>query len=71
MGKAAQETPFLERHDEAVDAWLGAQLERFLHLVERGRDAIALHAVADEKKELVLLFGEHEGLSRHKSENKS
>ncbi len=59
VGQAAQEPALFQGHNQPVDAGLGLQVQGFLHLVERGRHAIAGHPVTDEKEELVLLFGEH------------
>ena len=39
----ADEAAFLQRGDQPVDAGLRAQVQRVLHLVERGRHAVALH----------------------------
>src|SRR5512138_3085383 len=54
VGQAADETALLERRDQAVDARLRAQIERVLHLVEGGRHAAFLQALADEPQKLVL-----------------
>jgi hypothetical protein len=59
MGKPAQEAALLKRRDEAVDAGLGRQIERLLHLVERRRDAGFLDPLMDEHEKFVLLTGEH------------
>ena len=42
IGQAADEAALLERLDQPVDAGLGAQVERILHLVEGRRDAASL-----------------------------
>ena len=59
MRQAANEAPFDERRDQAMDAGLRAQIERVLHFVERGRYAALLHAPVDEKEQVFLFFGEH------------
>jgi competence protein ComEC len=59
VGQAADEAALLERGDQAVNAGFGAQAQGLLHLVEGGRDAIALHPLVDEHQEFVLLPGQH------------
>jgi hypothetical protein len=59
----ADEAALLERGDEAVDAGLGLQVERFLHLVEGGRDSRIGEPLLDVAQQLVLLAGQHIGTS--------
>ena len=44
----------LQAGDQAVNAGLGLQLERILHLVEGGRNAMLAQIAVQEKKKLVL-----------------
>src|SRR5204863_9129536 len=55
----ADEAALLERGDQPVDTGLGAQIERLLHLLERGRHARFLQALVNEAEKLVLFAGEH------------
>ena len=48
--QTADEAAFLERRDQPVDAGLGAQVQRLLHLVEGRRHAVALHPFMNEFK---------------------
>ena len=57
--QAADEAALLERGDQAVNAGLGAQVERFLHLVEGGRHAGLLEPLVDEAEQFVLLARQH------------
>jgi hypothetical protein len=57
--QTADEAAFLQRRDQPVDAGFGAQIERILHLIERRRNAILLHALMDEHEQIALLFGQH------------
>ncbi|MNE02505.1 hypothetical protein D3C80_949830 [compost metagenome] len=59
VGQAADEAALLQRRDQAVDARLGRQIQRLLHLVEGGRDARFLNPFVNEHQEFVLLLGEH------------
>ncbi len=59
VGQAADEAALLQRRDQAVNAGLGAQVERVLHLVEGGRHAGFLEALVDEAQKLELLAGQH------------
>ena len=59
VGKATQEAAFLQRCDQAVNAGLGRQVQRLLHLVERRRDAGFLDPLMNEHEKFVLLTGEH------------
>jgi hypothetical protein len=59
MGQAAYEATFLKSGDQAVDPGFGFQLERCFHLVERRRHPMLLQVLVDEKKQLVLFFGQH------------
>jgi hypothetical protein len=40
-----------------VDARLGLEAERLLHLVERGRYAVVVETLVDEHQQFVLLAG--------------
>jgi hypothetical protein len=57
--QAADEAALLQCRDQPVDARLGAQVQRFLHFVERRRHAGLLEPFMDEHEKLVLLAGEH------------
>ena len=59
VGQAADEVPFLERTDQPVNARLGLQAERFLHLLERGGNTAVLQPVIDETEQFMLLLREH------------
>jgi hypothetical protein len=59
VGQAADEAALLERRDQPVDARLGRQVQRLLHLVEGGGDAGLLDPFVDEHQQLVLLAREH------------
>jgi hypothetical protein len=58
--QAADEAAFLERHDQAVNARFGAQVERVLHFVEGGRHTGLLHSGVDETEQFALLFRQHD-----------
>jgi len=64
VGQAPQELALLERADQAVDAGLRLEVQRLLHLLERGRYAGFGEAIVDEADQLVLLGGEHRGSSQ-------
>ena len=57
--QAADEAALLQRRDQAVDAGLGPQVERVLHLVEGGRYARFGQPLVDEAQKLELLAGQH------------
>jgi hypothetical protein len=57
MGQAAQETALLEPGDQAMDAGLRLQPQRFLHLIEGGRHAVVVEPLVDEQEQFVLLAG--------------
>jgi hypothetical protein len=59
LGQAAEEPALLQRRDQAMDPGLGRQVQRFLHLIEGGRDAAFLDPFMDEHEQFVLLTGEH------------
>src|SRR6185312_2631753 len=59
IGQAADETAFLQRGDETVDAGLRAQIERILHLIEGGRNAGFLQPFVDETQKFILFAREH------------
>jgi hypothetical protein len=61
--QTADEAALLQRRDQPVDARLGRQVQRLLHLVEGGRHAGLLDPFMDEHQEFVLLAGEHPGAS--------
>ena len=56
---AAQEAALFQGGDQAVDAGLGFEVQRLLHLVEGGRDAAFAHPLMDEHQEFILLAGQH------------
>ena len=60
--QAADEAALLERRDQPMDAGLGAQVERILHLVEGGRHAGFLQPLMDEAQKLELLACQHLGI---------
>ena len=61
--RAIRQTPdeaaFFQRRDQAMNAGFGAQIERILHLVERGRNACFFEALMDKTKEFCLLARQH------------
>ena len=57
--QAADEAALLQRRDQPVNAGFGPQIERVLHLVERGRNAGFLQPLVDEAQKLELLASEH------------
>ena len=59
VGEAADEAAFLQGRDQPVNARLGRQIQRLLHLVERGGDAGLLNPFVDEHQQFVLLAREH------------
>ena len=59
VGEPPDEAALFQRGDQAVDAGFGAQIERILHFVERGRDTALRQALVDEAQELELLAGQH------------
>jgi hypothetical protein len=59
----ADEAALFQRGDQAVDAGLGAQIERILHLVEGGRHAGFLQPLIDESQKFILFAREHLGPS--------
>ncbi len=56
---AAQEAALLQRSDQAMNARFRFEVERVLHLVERGRNARFAHPLVDEHQKFVLLAGQH------------
>ena len=46
---------------ESVNAGLGGEVERLLHLVERRRDSALLQAFMDEHQEFMLFARQHRG----------
>jgi hypothetical protein len=59
IGEPADEAALFQRRDQAMDAGLGPQIERVLHLVEGGRHAGLLQALMDETQQLELFSGQH------------
>ena len=59
VGQAADEAALLERRYQPVDARLGTQIERVLHLVEGGRNSGLLEALMDKPQQLGLLARQH------------
>ena len=57
--QAANEAPFLERGDEAMDAGFRLEVERVLHLVEGGRHAGFAQPLVDEAEQFVLFARQH------------
>src|SRR5690606_13837054 len=57
--QAADKAALLQRDDQAVNAGLGAKVERILHLVKGRRDAGFLQPFIDEKQEFELLARQH------------
>ena len=68
VGEAADEAAFLQRRDQAVDARLGRQVQRLLHLVEGRRNARLPDALMNEHQEFVLFLREHGAESRTRRE---
>ena len=60
MSQPPQKSSFLECCDQPVDAGLGREIKRVLHLVERGRHAGLLNSFVDEHEQFVLLAREHD-----------
>ncbi len=60
VGKAADEAALDQRGDEPMDAGFRLEIERILHLVERGRHPVGTHALVDEEQEFFLLLGQHQ-----------
>src|SRR5690606_31843159 len=48
-----------QRPDQAVNARLGLEIQRILHLVEGGSDAILAQTLMDEKEKLLLFLCQH------------
>ena len=69
--QAAQEATLLKRCDEPVDAGLGREIERFLHLVERRRHARLFDPLMDEEEEFVLFRRKHALLPKERIKNVS
>ena len=59
IGQAADEAALLERQNQPVNPGLRAQIERVLHLVERGRHARLLQPLMNEAQEIALFFRQH------------
>ncbi len=59
IGEAPDEATLLERHDETMNSGLRAQVEGFLHFVERRRHARFLQAPMNETQQLALLLCQH------------
>ncbi len=59
VGQPADEAAFFQCGDQPVDAGLGAQVQRILHFVERGRNTSFLQPLVDEAQKLVLFTCQH------------
>src|SRR6187551_668152 len=59
VGQAADEAALFQGGDQAVDAGLGAEVERILHLVEGGRHAGFLEPFVDETQKFILFARKH------------
>jgi len=59
IGQAADEAAFLQCIDQPVNAGLGSQVERILHLLERRGYATFLQPGLDETQQFLLLEGQH------------
>ncbi len=59
IGKPADETSLLKRHDQAMNSGFRAQIQRLFHFVEGRRHSCLLEALMDETQELTLLFCQH------------
>ena len=55
----ADETAFLQRRDQPMNARLAAQVEGGLHFVKAGRNTVPLHAAMDKFQQIQLLLGQH------------
>ncbi len=62
IGQPLDEAALLQRHDQAMDAGFGAQVERLLHFVEARRHAFGLEPVVDEAQQFALFSGQHRRL---------
>ena len=56
---AAQEAALFQGGDQAVDAGLGFQVQRFLHFVKGGRNAAFAHPFMDEHQQFILFARQH------------
>src|SRR5215208_2662535 len=56
---AADEAALLQRRNEAVDSRFRTQIERVLHLVERGRHAGLFQPFIDETQKFILFARKH------------
>ena len=63
----ADEAALLECGNQPVDAGLGAEVERVLHLIEGRRHARLSQPLVDETQKLELLAGQHLGVSLARS----
>jgi hypothetical protein len=61
VGQAANEAALFQPGDEPVDAGLGLELQRLLHLLERGRHAVRLQMRVDVGQQQVLFSRQHVG----------
>jgi hypothetical protein len=57
-----QEAAFLKGGDQPMDAGLGLELQRILHLFEAGGETGFPQVSVDEHKQLVLFACEHGGV---------
>ena len=55
----AQEAALFQGGDQAVDAGLGFEVQRFLHFIEGGGDAGFPDSLMDEHQKLILFPGQH------------
>jgi hypothetical protein len=58
-----QKAALLQRGNKSVDAGLGFEFQRVLHLLEARREAGLLQVTVDIDQQLVLLAGQHGGRS--------
>ncbi len=62
VGQAADEAALLERRDQPVHSRFRLEIKRFLHFLERRRDAGCFQPLLNEADQFVLLAREHAGL---------
>ena len=59
MGKATNETAFLQPRDQTVNSRFRFQAKCRFHFVERRRDTVLAKGLVDEHQEFILFTGEH------------
>ena len=59
VGQAADEAALLKAGDQPVDAGLGLEAKRILHLIEGRRDSAFTQPVIDEEQKFVLFTCQH------------